>query len=459
MYSSASAESPNFLWIASDPLHQRGRVADERVGADPDRGVGPERLDEQGHPQVAAGLQVVAREDGEVGVEDLVEGQRLLGQPLVLAQVELARPAARCRGRRSGRARPATPTSPRRFLPNISSRLKTRSGLRRFRPETSLPRSPCTPRTRRRVPPLPAARSATWSTTTSNVFDASLSRYVRIVIFIGGAFRFGSPTSLLDATVGLVRRRRHRKSRLAATFTPSGTPIARHLPWPRRAIRRIGGERHGRRRTRRAAEPEFEATRHPPLAVPIRELGLAIAGSPLEPILAEFEAELEAAGHPTAPAAVLPLDRVGGARGDDRDRDPVLPGPARADGLARRAGRARRGGRRGRHPPLPPARDGPRRQLRLPALRDRRVDRAVRPDHPALPRGLPDRAVQPPVRPPPPRLVRPEASRRGLVGDLRRLDDPRPRLARPSTPTGPRRWRSSSIATGPWPRSPTATRS
>jgi hypothetical protein len=42
--------------------------------------------------------------------------------------------------------------------------------------------------------------------------------------------------------------------------------------------------------------PDFEATRHPLPAVPIRELGLAIAGSPLEPILAEFEVELEGAG-------------------------------------------------------------------------------------------------------------------------------------------------------------------
>ena len=83
MYSSASAVV-EFLVDRGDPLHQRRGVADKRIGADPDRGVGPERFDEQGHPQVAAGLQVVPREDGEVGIEDLVEGQRLLGQPLVL---------------------------------------------------------------------------------------------------------------------------------------------------------------------------------------------------------------------------------------------------------------------------------------------------------------------------------------------------------------------------------------
>jgi hypothetical protein len=40
----------------------------------------------------------------------------------------------------------------------------------------------------------------------------------------------------------------------------------------------------------------FEATRHPPLGVPIRELELSIAGSLLEPLLAEFERELDRAG-------------------------------------------------------------------------------------------------------------------------------------------------------------------
>ena len=48
----------------------------------------------------------------------------------------------------------------------------------------------------------------------------------------------------------------------------------------------------------REREPgiDFEATKHPLLAMPIRGLGLAIAGPPLEPILAEFETELERAG-------------------------------------------------------------------------------------------------------------------------------------------------------------------
>jgi hypothetical protein len=43
-----------------------------------------------------------------------------------------------------------------------------------------------------------------------------------------------------------------------------------------------------------AVDAPFPAA--PPLSVPIRELGLTIEGSPLEPVLAEFEKELERAG-------------------------------------------------------------------------------------------------------------------------------------------------------------------
>ena len=62
-------------------------------------------------------------------------------------------------------------------------------------------------------------------------------------------------------------------------------------------------------------------------------------------------------GHPPGPAPVLPVDRVGGARRDDRDRDPVLPGPARADGPARRA---RSGTSRGSAAPTSSATSGTR---------------------------------------------------------------------------------------------------
>jgi hypothetical protein len=41
---------------------------------------------------------------------------------------------------------------------------------------------------------------------------------------------------------------------------------------------------------------DFETTRHPPRGTPIRELGLTIAGTALESIVTEFEAELELAG-------------------------------------------------------------------------------------------------------------------------------------------------------------------
>jgi hypothetical protein len=41
-------------------------------------------------------------------------------------------------------------------------------------------------------------------------------------------------------------------------------------------------------------EPAFRESQ--PWTTPIRDLGLSIAGSALEPILAEFDAELQAAG-------------------------------------------------------------------------------------------------------------------------------------------------------------------
>ena len=75
------------------------------------------------------------------------------------------------------------------------------------------------------------------------------------------------------------------------------------------------------------------------------------------------------------------------------------------------------------------------------------VGQAVRLDHAAVPRGVPAPAVQPPLRAPPARLVRAEASRRGLVRDLRRLDDAGPRLAGRLRAAGPGRWRSSTTAT------------
>ena len=78
-----------------DPLHQRDRVVDQRLSPDAERGVRAERLHEQRHPEVAAGLErSLAREDGVARIENVLEGEQLLGESLVLAQVELARSAA-----------------------------------------------------------------------------------------------------------------------------------------------------------------------------------------------------------------------------------------------------------------------------------------------------------------------------------------------------------------------------
>src|SRR5207249_2316628 len=85
--------------------------------------------------------------------------------------------------------------------------------------------------------------------------------------------------------------------------------------------------------------------------------------------------------------------------------------------------RPRRGPQPGRRPPLPAPRDGSRRLLRLPAARAPGVAGAVRPLRQGLRGGVHPRAVQPPVRPPPAGVVRPEAPRGGLGRDLGRPED------------------------------------
>src|SRR3954451_511116 len=87
--------------------------------------------------------------------------------------------------RPSRSSRPATGMSPKTLSPNISMRLKTRSGLRRESPAVSRLTSACAPRIDTRCPRLRSAL-ATWGTTASYSFEfsSSLSRYVRTVIFM-----------------------------------------------------------------------------------------------------------------------------------------------------------------------------------------------------------------------------------------------------------------------------------
>ena len=102
-------------------------------------------------------------------------------------------------------------------------------------------------------------------------------------------------------------------------------------------------------------------------------------------------------------------------RGADH-RHPVLPG-RRQPGASREAVRRSRG--RPRDPHVPAPRSGPRLQLRVQALRDPRVARAVRAVQSALPRSLPARPLPSRVRAAHGRLVRAEASGRGLRRDVR----------------------------------------
>ena len=83
------------MWIAATRSISADRVVHQRLAADAERRVRAQRLDEQRHAQVAAGLEGgLAGEDGEARIEDVLEGEQLLGEPLVLAEVQLAGAAA-----------------------------------------------------------------------------------------------------------------------------------------------------------------------------------------------------------------------------------------------------------------------------------------------------------------------------------------------------------------------------
>ena len=189
--------------------------------------------------------------------------------------------------------------------------------------------------------------------------------------------------------------------------------------------------------------PGSDHRRHPPGADPRRVRGASSRASGLTRVRPRFYLSTEWG---------VPFETVA-------DRHPVLPRPSGPHGAPRRAGGARRGLRPGRHPPLPAARDGARRQLRLPALRRGGMGQAVRLDHPALRRGVPAGAVQPALRAAPAGLVRPEAPGRGLVGDLRGVDDAGTRLAEGVRRLAGGRGQAGVLRAAPWPRSGTAIRS
>src|SRR5205814_4212537 len=92
--------------------------------------------------------------------------------------------------------------------------------------------------------------------------------------------------------------------------------------------------------------------------------------------------------------------------------------PRRPQAGATRTDRRRPRGR-ARDPDVPPPRGRARLQLRLPPPRGSRVARAVRPVQPAVPREVPAGALRPALRPAPGGVVRAEAPRRGLRGDVR----------------------------------------
>ena len=121
----------------------------------------------------------------------------------------------------------------------------------------------------------------------------------------------------------------------------------------------------------------------PLLAQRINELGLKLEGSPLERYVADLYQELEAKG---LSASALPrylTDEWGCPY-----EEPIIGIPFYlADPkLARLEKRDRRHRRRSRNLHVPAPRGGPRLQLRLQALRDAGVARAVRPVPPPLPR-------------------------------------------------------------------------
>ena len=176
--------------------------------------------------------------------------------------------------------------------------------------------------------------------------------------------------------------------------------------------------------------PGFEsANPSSPGTVLIRDLGLTIEGSALEPILAGFADELKRAGIRRVRPRFYLSTEWGVPDGTVAIAIPFyLARPHLVALHAERVGHVEGVGpedilRYLRHEM------GHAVNYAYKLYEDPEWVENVRIDGPALPGRVPVRAVQPAVRPTPARLVRPEAPGRGLGRDLRRLDDSRARLA------------------------------
>ena len=95
MYSSISAGAVELLVDVVDPLHQLLDGADDRARVDADRAVLGGRLDDQRERDVVGVVELAPVGGREEGRPDAVEGEDLLGERLVLRQVERVGPGAR----------------------------------------------------------------------------------------------------------------------------------------------------------------------------------------------------------------------------------------------------------------------------------------------------------------------------------------------------------------------------
>ncbi len=177
-----------------------------------------------------------------------------------------------------------------------------------------------------------------------------------------------------------------------------------------------------------ASEAHFEA--HQLLGTSIRDLGLTIEGTDLEPLVREFRKELEQAGITRLKPHIYLSDEWGVPFETIAIGIPFYL--ARADLIALHAERAGHVEGAGRADLLRYLRHemGHVVNYALSTVRTAGLGRAIRSDDAAVSRGIPPRAVQPSFRAPPSGLVCAEASRRGLGRNVCSVAYARTRLAR-----------------------------